>query len=98
MPLVQTLLPLLDGNVPMALANLLAPRPQAQRADLQALESSVAKMRAELGQGLHDGSAAHESALKRIEEQVETVRDALGTSAASTRRRLPTTFIECRSA
>ncbi|HEY6488783.1 MAG: hypothetical protein WCC26_15055 [Terracidiphilus sp.] len=81
MPLVQTLLPLLDGNVPMALANLLAPRPQAQRADLQALESSVAKMRAELGQ-LHDGSAAHESALKRIEEQVETVRDALERSAA----------------
>lgn len=81
MPLVQTLLPLLDGNVPMALANLLAPRPQTQRADLQALETSVARMREELGQ-LHDGSVTHESALKRIEEQVETVKDALERSAA----------------
>jgi len=75
-PFVQKVLPLLDGNVAMAVANLLAPRLQGPPVDLHPVEQSVAKIRAELGE-LREGVTTHEAALKRIEEHVDTVKDSL---------------------
>jgi hypothetical protein len=75
-PFVQKVLPLLDGNVALAVANLLAPRLLAPPVDLHPVEQSVAKMRAELGE-LREGVTTHDAALKRIEEHVDTVKDSL---------------------
>ncbi len=74
-PVVQKVLPLLDGNVALAAANLLTGRPEAPRVDLEPIENAVMKMRKEhleLRMGLADQSAA----LKRIADQVGTVRDS----------------------
>jgi hypothetical protein len=76
LPLVQKVLPLLDGNVALAVANLLAPRLQGPPLDLQPMETAVTRMRSELG-SLREGIATHEGALKRIGEQLETVQDWL---------------------
>jgi hypothetical protein len=75
-PFVQKVLPLLDGNVALAVANFLAPRLQAPAVDLHPMEASVAKMRAELTE-LRQGVTTRDAALKRIEEQVDAVKDSL---------------------
>jgi hypothetical protein len=81
-PFVQKVLPLLDGNVALAAANLLAPRLQGPPVDIHPLEESMAKMRAELT-GLRLGVTTHDAALERIEEQVDAVKNSLEESAAS---------------
>jgi ferric-dicitrate binding protein FerR (iron transport regulator) len=81
-PLLQKVLPLLDGNVALALTNLVAPRLQAPTVDLQPMESTLAKVRAELME-LRAAVATHDSALERIEQQVELVKDSLERSAAT---------------
>ena len=80
-PIVQKVLPLLDGNVALAVANLLVPRLQAPTVDLHPVEESVARMREELT-GLRDGITSHETALGRMGEQLESVKDSLERSAA----------------
>jgi len=81
-PIVQKVLPLLDGNVALAVANLLVPRLQAPTVDMRPVEDAVAAMRAELT-GVHEGITAHETALSRMGEQLESLKDSLERSAAN---------------
>lgn len=76
-PLLQKLLPLLDGNVASAVANLLISRPAgAPAVDLEPLETALMRVRGDLAV-MQDKSTQQESALKRIDDQLETVREAL---------------------
>jgi len=76
-PLVQRLLPLLDGNVASAVANLLVPRSLGGPAtDLGPLERALMRMRGDLAV-MQDKSVQQETALKRIDDRLETVKDAL---------------------
>jgi hypothetical protein len=81
LPLVQRLLPLLDGNVGTSVANLispprvLAPQPPV---DLSPLVESLDEMRAEIRADhvtLIDHILEQNKALKRFEAQVEMVRE-----------------------
>lgn len=80
LPLIQKLLPLIDGNIAMALGNLLAPRPQSHaQVDLTPLESQVNRMQAmnqNLHQDLRSHIAEHNTSLKRVEDQLEMVKEA----------------------
>jgi len=76
-PLAQKLLPLLDGNVASAVANLLAPRaPAGPPVDLQPLETAIRQVRGDLAV-MQDKSAQQDTALKRIDDQLETVKESL---------------------
>jgi hypothetical protein len=79
LPLVQKVLPLLDGNIALVAANLLAPRLQAP-VDLRPVEAGLAKLHAELSE-LHNKNAEHDAAFKRIGAEIETVKEALERSA-----------------
>jgi len=84
-PLAQKLLPLLDGNVASAVANLLAPRLMGPPAvDLAPLETSLVKVRGELAL-LQDKNAQQSVALKRIDDQLETMKDTLERTALEQR-------------
>jgi hypothetical protein len=76
LPLVQKVLPLLDGNVALAVANLLAPRLQAPPVDIHPIEVGLAKLQAQVA-ALHDKNAEHDAAFKRIGNDIESVKDAL---------------------
>jgi hypothetical protein len=83
MPLVQKLLPLLDGNFATAISALVAPQlsqhpapaPPPVRVDLEPVERGLAELRASQrdlrGQVLEQGTS-----LKRVEDQLERVREA----------------------
>jgi hypothetical protein len=74
-PVVQKVLPLLEGNVALTLANFLAPRPASQHVNLEPIENAVMKMRkdqVDLRLSVADQSAA----LRRIADQVEIVKDS----------------------
>ncbi len=77
LPVVQKLLPLLDGNVLAAIANVLTPRPQAlpaQKAvDTAPLESSLADLKGQ-HQELRSRVQEQSASLQRITEQLEQVR------------------------
>ena len=79
MPIVQRLLPLLEGNVLTAISNVMTPRPQAPpptpKVDLAPLESSLAALQTE-HRGLRDQVAEQNASLKRVEDQLEMVREA----------------------
>jgi len=76
-PLLQKLLPLLDGNVGMAVANLLAPRLLSPpTVDLSPLETSLRKLRGDLAV-IQDRNVQHDGALKRIDDQLETMKEAV---------------------
>lgn len=76
-PLVQKLLPLLDGNVASAVANLLAPRMMgAPVVDLTPIETALMRVRGDLAV-MQDKNAQQETALKRIDDQLETVKEAV---------------------
>lgn len=79
MPLVQRLLPLLEGNVLTAISNVLAPRPQAPppppKVDLAPLESSLAELQTQ-HRGLRDEVMEQNASLRRVEDQLEMVREA----------------------
>jgi hypothetical protein len=80
MPVVQRLLPLLDGSIGTAVANLLAPRPHPQQAPAPKLNLVP------LQEGLTDLQAQHRSlreqvieqntSIKRVADQLEMVREA----------------------
>ena len=74
-PVFQKVLPLLDGNVASAVANILAPRIETPRVDLEPIENALTKMRKE-HVDLRMNLADHTATLKRVAEQVETVKDA----------------------
>jgi len=78
MPIVQRLLPLLEGNVLTAVSNVLTPRPQAPPApkvDLAPLESGLAELQAQ-HRGLREQVSEQNTSLKRVEDQLEMVREA----------------------
>ena len=78
-PFVQRLLPLLDGNVLTAVANLLAPRPvapsPAKPVDIAPLESGISELKAQHRE-LRGIILDQDSAVKRLVEQLEQVREA----------------------
>jgi hypothetical protein len=75
LPIVQRALPLLEGNVASAVANLLAPMPQSSRVDLEPVERTLRSLHTELEQlrGTHSEQTA---ALKRVDEQMAELKDA----------------------
>ena len=79
MPIVQRLLPLLEGNVITAISNVLTPRPQAPppapKVDLAPLETSLAELQTE-HRGLREQVTEQNASLKRVEDQLEMVREA----------------------
>ncbi len=76
LPLVQKVLPLLDGNVASVAANLLAPRLQGPSVDIHPIEVELAKLRTGLAD-LQDKNTEHDAAFKRIGQDMELVKDAL---------------------
>jgi hypothetical protein len=76
LPLVQKVLPLLEGNFASVAVNLLAPRLQGPPVDIHPIEVGIAKLRAEVAE-LHDKNEQHDAAFKRIGQDMESVKDAL---------------------
>jgi len=83
MPLVQRVLPLLDGNVGTAVSNLMAPRPQpappppppAAPVNLVPLETGLARLQIQQRE-LRDQLVDQNSSLKKVQDQLEQVREA----------------------
>ncbi|MFZ1939293.1 MAG: hypothetical protein WBA18_10820 [Terracidiphilus sp.] len=80
MPIVQRILPLLDGNIGTAVANLIAPRPHPQPApppkvDLAPLEQGLTQLQTQ-HLSLREQVVEQNTALKRVEDQLEMVREA----------------------
>jgi hypothetical protein len=79
MPLVQRLLPLLEGNVLTAISNVLTPRPLAPpplpKVDLTPFQDSLAELQTQ-HRGLSDQVMEQNASLKRVEDQLEMVREA----------------------
>lgn len=77
-PFVQKLLPLLDGQIATAVANLVTHRPQTPpppRVDLQPIENRLAELHLQQA-NFKDQLADHSSSMKRVEDQLEMVREA----------------------
>lgn len=77
LPFVQSVLPLLDGKIATAVASVLAQRPPspAPQIDLAPLEKSVAELKSQQGE-FHHLLADQNTSLKRVEDQLEMVREA----------------------
>jgi len=79
LPLLQKLLPLLDGNVLATLMALMAPSSQPQAlpkpVDLKPVEGGLAELKTQQ-QELRGQVQAQETAMKKLAEQLETVREA----------------------
>jgi uncharacterized protein YlxW (UPF0749 family) len=77
LPLVQRLLPLIDGNIATAVTNLLTqrPHPPAPKVDLAPLEDSLAELQTQ-HRNLRDQVMEQNNSLKRVEDQLEMVREA----------------------
>jgi len=79
MPIVQRLLPLLDGNIATAIGNLVAPRPHPQPAlpkvDLAPLESNLAELQSQQ-RSLREQVMEQNASLKHVQDQLEMVREA----------------------
>jgi hypothetical protein len=79
-PVLQKMLPLLEGNVMSAAANLLAPTLLSPTVDLSPLEASLATLRGEIA-SLEHRNDERDRALKRVEEQLEGMKDGLERAA-----------------
>jgi hypothetical protein len=75
LPILQRALPLLEGNVAYAVANLLAPLPQGSQASLQPVERALRGVQAEIEQ-LHCSQKEQSVVLQRLDEQVADLKDA----------------------
>ncbi len=80
LPIVQRLLPLLDGNIATGISNLIAPpaqppAPLAPKIDLAPIEDRVAELRIQ-HRGLRDQIMEQNTSLKRVEDQLDMVREA----------------------
>ena len=76
--LLQRLLPLVDGNSGTAVANLLAQRQRLRprvRVDLAPIEDSLAEIQTQ-HRALRDQVTEQNTSLKRVEDQLEMVREA----------------------
>lgn len=77
-PFVQKLLPLIDGQVATAVANLLTrphTPPPAPRVDLQPIENSLSDLQLQQA-NFKDQLADQNTLLKRVEDHLEMVREA----------------------
>jgi len=83
-PLARKILPLLEGNIATAVANVLSPPPPAAHVDLEPIENALARMRRE-GLELRGQIGDHTATLNRIQEHLETVRDATERNALEQR-------------
>jgi len=79
LPFVQKVLPLLDGNFGTAVANILTPHPQAPPptppVDLEPIENGLAELRSH-HRDLRNQILVQNTSLKRVEDQLEMVREA----------------------
>lgn len=79
LPFVHKLLPLLDGNFGTAVSNVLAPQPQPQPppppVDLEPLEDGLAALQTQ-HRDLRNQIVEQNTSLKRVEDQLEMVREA----------------------
>jgi hypothetical protein len=79
MPFVQKLLPLIDGNFATAIANLFAPRPHMTPPpaplDLTPVQTQITELQTH-SQDLRAQMQEQGSSLKRMEDQLEMVREA----------------------
>ena len=77
MPLLQKMLPLIDGNIASFVANLLTPRPAAPApvVNLEPLENNLIALKAQQRE-LRNQVVEQNSALKRVEDQLDLVREA----------------------
>jgi len=80
LPFVQRLLPLLDGNIATTVSSLLTSRhhQQAQpsaKLDLVPIEDGLAELQTQ-HQNLRDQVMEQNTSLKRVEDQLEMVREA----------------------
>ena len=79
LPLLQRLLPLIDGNIGAAVSSLLAARPHppapAPKIDLGPLEERAAELQTQY-RNLRDQIAEQNTSLRRVEDQLEMVREA----------------------
>jgi len=79
LPVVQRLLPLLDGNVATAIAGLFAPHPHPAppppKVDLAPLETGLTELQSQQ-RNLRDQVMEQGNSLKRVEDQLALVREA----------------------
>jgi hypothetical protein len=79
LPFVQRILPLLDGNIGTAMGNMLAPHHHAPTppppVNLAPIEDGLANLQAQQRE-LRDQVLEQNSSLKRVEDQLEMVREA----------------------
>ncbi len=82
LPFVQRMLPLLDGNIGTAVANILNPPPPPAppppppvEVDLAPIEAGLAELRTQ-HRDLHDQVAEQNVSLKHVEDKLEMVREA----------------------
>jgi t-SNARE complex subunit (syntaxin) len=79
LPFVHRILPLLDGNIGTAVSNLLTPHPQPpqqhQPVDLEPIEKGLADLESQY-RDLRNVVVEQNSSLKRVEDQLEMVREA----------------------
>jgi hypothetical protein len=81
LPFVQRLLPLLDGNFATAIANLITSHahppapPPPPKLDLAPIEDGLSSLQAQ-HKNLRDQMAEQNTSLKRVEDQLEMVREA----------------------
>jgi hypothetical protein len=79
LPFVQRLLPLLDGNVVATVTNLLTPHPQSSKpsppVNLAPVEDGLAELQTQHRE-LRNTVVEQTTSLKRVEDQLEMVREA----------------------
>jgi hypothetical protein len=79
LPIVQRILPLLDGNVGTAVSNLLTPHrptpPPPPPVNLAPIEEGLAELQTQQRE-LRNQVVEQNSSLKRVEDQLEMVREA----------------------
>lgn len=75
LPVVQRLLPLLDGNIASVVANMLGSTAMRASAELGPLESAVSRLRAE-NTVLRDKIDDQHVELRRIGDELQSVKDA----------------------
>jgi hypothetical protein len=80
MPVVQKLLPLIDGSIGAAVANFLAPRPHppqiaAPKVDLVPIQQGLTELQAQQ-HSLREQVMEQNTSIKRVEDQLQHVREA----------------------